>query len=121
MRERERGGGGWGGGGGAERAGMTSTFDFDFIEQKISGRGPVCQSVPATVLHKTDFQHHHHSSLHPSRGRGGAALLNAAPAVSTSDGLGQGRGSWQSSSLSPPLVVMGKGLGRSKALPGLHL
>ena len=36
--------------------------------------------------------------------------------VSTSDGHGQGLGSWQSSSLSPPLVVMGKGLGRGKAL-----
>ena len=40
--------------------------------------------------------------------------------VSTSDGHGQGLGSWQSSSLSPPLMVMGKGLGRGKALPCPH-
>ena len=41
--------------------------------------------------------------------------------VFTSGGHGQGLGSWQSSSLSPPLTVMGKGLGRGKALPCLHL
>ena len=35
------------------------------------------------------------TSLNPSRGREGAALLNAAPAVSTSDGHGQGLGSWK--------------------------
>ena len=40
--------------------------------------------------------------------------------VSTSDGHGQGLGSWQSSSLSPPLTAMDKGLGRGKALPCLH-
>ena len=64
---------------------------------------------------------HDHESLKPSRDSGGAALMKAAPAVSTSDGHGQGLGSWQSSSLSPPLTVMGKGLGRGKALPCLHL
>ena len=37
--------------------------------------------------------------------------------VSTSDGHGQGLEWWQGSSLSPPLTVMGKGLGRGKALP----
>ena len=60
-------------------------------------------------------------SLQTHSGRGGAALLNSAPAVSTSDGHGQGPRSWQSSSLSPPLTVMAKGLGRGKALPCLHL
>ena len=62
-----------------------------------------------------------HESLNPSLGRGGAVLMNTAPSVSTSGGHGQGLGSWQSSSLSPPLTVMDKGLGRGKALPCLHL
>ena len=79
-------------------------------------------SVDKSHDHNHDHDHDRdHESLNPFRGRGGAALLNAAPAVSTSNGHGQGLGSWQSSSLSPPLTVMGKGLGRGKAFPCLHL
>ena len=74
------------------------------------------QNLPRFIL-----QHHDHESLNPVRNRGDAVLLDAAPTVSTSDGHGQGLGSWQSSSLSPPLMVMDKVLGRGKALPCLHL
>ena len=77
------------------------------------------QSQPPPLRHHN--HDHDHESLNPSRGHGCAVLLNAAPAVSTSDGHGQELGSWQSSSLSPPLTVMGKSLGRGKALPCLHL
>ena len=71
------------------------------------------------TTHDHDHDHDHdHESLNPSRGGGGAALMNAVPAVSTSDGHGQGL---KSSPLSPPLTILGKGLGRGKALPCLHL
>ena len=43
---------------------------------------------------------HDLKSLNPCRGRGGAALLNVAPAVSASGGHGQRLASWQSSSRS---------------------
>ena len=46
---------------------------------------------------KTLSHDHDQESLNPSPGHGGAALMDAAPAVSISDGHGQGLGSWQSS------------------------
>ena len=55
------------------------------------------------MLEYTEQDHDHdhdHKSLNPFRGGRGAALMKAAQAVSTSDGHGQGLGSWQSSSLS---------------------
>ena len=52
-------------------------------------------SIPRTKMILTCPRrvNHNHESLNPSRGRGAAALMNAAPAESTSDDHRQGLGS----------------------------